>query len=189
MLSPSASVAILGALLLVASCGDCGAHAYNVAASLKWVSTMGCRNDSITNCPGGRLCTDAEFYARALAAGGVIDLDPNDPSQVPYTNYEGFNLCLGEPFTDFLLAYGFQQTDPMFDTPAGALVFTEAWYPPGMPIFSLGNGDCDAHTPIVSNGPHCQMSCRYFVPKVVLLPPPPPATISLTRNSFDDHKL
>ena len=146
--------------------------AYDVNAAVKWITRMGCHNASITNCPGDRLCTDTEFYARALAAGGVIDLDPNTPLQQPYVDYHGFNLCLGQGFTDFLIAAGFQESEPSFSIPIGAIAFTQAWYPPGMPIFALGDRLCDSHTPIIANGPHCHMDCSYFIPKAMYLPPP-----------------
>lgn len=164
----STSLAIIAVTLaLSVSC----LHAYNVTAAEKWLATMGCNNASITNCPGNRLCTDTEYYARALAAGGVINLDPNDPQQQPYTNYEGFNLCLGQGFTNFLISAGFQQTTPMPNIPRGSIAFTQAWYPPGMPVFALGGGMCESHTPIINGGPHCDMECAYFVPKAVFLAP------------------
>jgi hypothetical protein len=148
------------------------ASAYNVSDAVKWISKMGCSNATITNCPGNRLCTDAEFYARALAAGGVIDLNPNDLSQVPYTNYKGFNLCLGAQFVTFLQFAGFTQSAPGTRFPPGSIILTKPWYPPGMPVFVLGDGLCDSHTPIIAGGPHCDMGCLYFVPEVVMLPPP-----------------
>jgi hypothetical protein len=157
-------------LVLVALLLSVASASYNVSKSLAWINAMGCVNATITNCPGGRLCTDTEFYARALAAGGVIDLNPNDPTQAPYESYEGFNLCLGEGFTSFLTYAGFQKTNQV-QAPVGSILFTQAWYPPGMPVFALGNGTCDSHTPIIANGPHCNIKCAYFIPKVVFLPP------------------
>lgn len=144
---------------------------YNVQASIKWITQAGCTNSSITNCPGNRLCTDTEFYARALAAGGVIDLNPNDLQQAPYEDYKGFNLCLGQGFTNFLVSAGFTESAPSFTIPAGAIAFTQAWFPPGMPIFALGDRLCDSHTPILADGPHCNMDCSYFIPKAMYLPP------------------
>jgi hypothetical protein len=144
---------------------------YDIQASIKWIAQQGCVNATITNCPGNRLCTDTEFYARALAAGGVVDLNPNDPLQAPYESYKGYNLCLGQGFTDFLVFAGFTESAPSFSLPAGSIAFTQAWFPPGMPIFALGDRLCDSHTPILADGPHCNMECSYFIPKALYLPP------------------
>lgn len=160
---------LIAAVAAVAVAGS-AAPTYNVSAAMAFLNAQGCVNASITNCPGNRLCTDAEFYARALAAGGAIALDPNTPLQQPFVNYTfngtGYNLCIGPGLISFLKAAGFTAQKPTQNIPAGAIVFTRMWYP-GMPFFSNGNGRCSSHTPIVAGGPHCNVSCAYFIPRVV----------------------
>jgi hypothetical protein len=146
---------------------------YNASKAEAWVRGMGCSNATITNCPGNRLCTDAEFYARALAAGGAIDLNPNDLSQAPYVNYTGYNLCSGAGLYDILPELGFEKHEggpTAAVASAGSIVFTQMWYP-GMPYFAFGADRCDSHTPIVAGGPHCNMNCSFFVPRVTFTPP------------------
>lgn len=152
-----------------------GASRYNGTAAVAWVESMGCQNKSISACPGGRLCTDAEYYSRALAAGGVIRLDPNTPEQQPYLNYTGkYNLCLSTGLFEFLrVAAKWQRmhpSDPAAWTSPGAIGFTVPWYP-GMPFFVFGAGrKCESHTPIVANGPHCAMNCSDFAPRMIFAP-------------------
>jgi hypothetical protein len=144
--------------------------AFDARKAAAWVTKMGCSNASFTNCPGNRPCTDAEFYARALAAGGAIKLNPNDLSQWPYINYTGYNLCLGTGLYNILPTLGFTRMTPSTSYPVGAIVWTEMWYP-GMPYFSFGDNVCDSHTPIVHGGPHCGMNCSFFNPRVAFAPP------------------
>ena len=139
---------------------------YNINTTMDWLAKQGCANASITNCPGNRLCTDAEFYSRALAAGGVIDLDPNSTSQVPFLNYSGYNLCLGPDMIAFLEEVGFQALGNNHTFPRGSIAFTQM-YPPGMPFIADGHSRCTSHTPIVANGPHCEMPCPYFIPRII----------------------
>ena len=143
---------------------------YNIEATMEWIAESGCRNATITNCPGNRLCTDAEYYSRALAAGGLIKLDPNSTSQVPYLNYSGYNLCLNPDLISFMEHIGFEPAANNHTFPRGAIAFTQM-YPPGMPFLAMGDGRCDSHTPIIANGPHCGMPCPYFIPRIVYVWP------------------
>lgn len=147
----------------------CASVVYDPAAAVKWIQTMGCQNATVTNCPGNRSCSNAEYISRALAAGGAIELDPNNASQVPFLNYEGFNLCLNNGLESFLVTAGFEvQSSESGNFPAGSVVFTQAWFPMPVPMlaFATESGRCDSHTPIVPNGPHCDMPCSYFIPRI-----------------------
>ena len=154
------------ALLILAL--PCPAQAaYNISLTMDWLNSRGCRNATITNCPGNQLCTDAEYFARALAAGKVIPLDPNTHTQAGYNDFDGFNLCLSNEFEQFLTSkLGWTAvTDGSF--PEGAIVVTHEW---SMPMIAIGNGKCTSHTPVVAGGPHCGMPCPYFNVAAVYFP-------------------
>ena len=143
--------------------------AYDPKAAVAWLRMMGCQNVTITNCPGNRLCTDAEFYARALAAGGAIDLNPNHPMQAPYVNYMGkYNLCLSEGLIKFLqdAKWAEKSSPKLADFTMGAIAFTQMWFP-GMAYFAVAPKLCDSHTPITGTGVHCGMPCDFFIPRVL----------------------
>jgi hypothetical protein len=139
---------------------------YDVERAMEWLHDQGCHNATINMCPGKRLCTDAEYYSRALAAGGVIALDPNSKNNIAYQNYSGYNLCLSPGLISFLEDVGFKGRHENTTFPIGSIAFTEM-YPPGMPYFATGGDRCQSHTPIVANGPHCGMPCIYFIPRIV----------------------
>jgi hypothetical protein len=168
---------VLFVLVLLAS--QPVAAVYNIAEAMAWLKSRGCRNATITNCPGNQLCTDAEFFARALAAGQVIRLDPNSHTQAGYNNYEGYNLCLSNEFESFLTEHLgwsniYSPQNAVF--PEGAIVVTHEW---SMPMIADGHGRCSSHTPVVAHGPHCAVECPYFNVAAVYVPPPAP---TVTRS-------
>jgi hypothetical protein len=177
------SLSVLVILALFAAT-TVSAAKYDVQQAMAWIESRGCRNATISNCPGNRLCTDAEFFARALAAGKVIALNPDSDSQAGYNNYQGYNLCLSNEFETFLsqeLGWidVYNAASPTF--PQGAVVITHEWT---MPMMAVGNGRCTSHTPVVSGGPHCNVWCPYFNVMSVYTPPQGTMTISVPGASM-----
>ncbi len=153
--------------------------AYDVPQAMAWLGARGCRNATISNCPGNQLCTDAEFFARALAAGKVIALNPDSITQAGYNSYEGYNLCLTNEFELFLTEHlGWIDVFPSF--PEGAIVVTHEW---SMPMIADGKGKCTSHTPVVARGPHCGVACPYFNVAAVYMPAAPPTPAVPTKSA------
>ena len=157
------------------------ALSFDADAALQWLNDQGCTRAKITNCPGNRPCTDAEFFARALAAGGAIDLDPNVQSQAPYSSYMNntYNLCLSPGLINYLESVGFKTLPGSANAtfPKGAVGFT-TMYSPGAPFMALGGGYCSAHTPVVYGGVHCNVTCAYEIPRIAYVAPQPKPSVS-----------
>lgn len=197
---------IIVALALCAACAVAQTNVtYNAAAAVQWIQNQGCDNSSITNCPGGRGCNDAEFIARALAAGGVIALDPNSQTGDGYSDYffnnKTYNLCETLYFETFLQDLGWttpaacSAEDPNACYPQGAIGMTNNEWSQEMPIIALGGELCTSHTPTTTNGPHCAINCGEFVSTTVYFPPTPkvigPIFGSFTPNNqtFQDLNM
>lgn len=163
-------------LAAVVGTGGCTVKLDATKAIQWWTTVMGCKNGTITNCPGGSKCSDTEFMARSLAFGGAISLKPDAPAGCPgFACYEMaslpgkyFNLAQQAGFTQWLAAVGFSKSSSatVKTAPAGAILLVQAY---GAPALSLGGGLCSTHTPLVHAGPHCAAECSFFAPVPSLL--------------------
>lgn len=157
---------------------------YNVAATMAWLQTQGCSNASSNpTCPGGNPCYDDEFTARALAAGGVIALNPNDADSTPYTAYSYnstvYDLTTQDGLIGFLRDLGWYMPQPPGCSssneaacfPQGAVIVSQnSWQEPVV-LMALGNTMCSCWSPFTTNGPHCDMNCAFFGGTELYSPP------------------
>ena len=176
----------LGALVLLLSLAYAQNVTYNVAATMTWLQQQGCVNStSNPTCPGGYPCYDAEFTARALAAGSVVALDPNDPDSAPYQAYNAmghvYDLTTQAGLQSFLQDLGWYTAQPAGCTPTnpdacfpqGAIIMTQnSWQQP-VPVIAMGNAICSCWSPLTTNGPHCGMGCAWFGGTELYFPPIP----------------
>eukprot|EP01009_Symbiontida_sp_KSa7_P004707 NODE_2148_length_504_cov_70.246154_g1755_i0.p1 GENE.NODE_2148_length_504_cov_70.246154_g1755_i0~~NODE_2148_length_504_cov_70.246154_g1755_i0.p1 ORF type:complete len:128 (+),score=30.82 NODE_2148_length_504_cov_70.246154_g1755_i0:27-386(+) len=98
---------------------------------------------------GGML--SAEFVARALAAGGFIQLDPSAPAE-DYMNHTGRNLSSVAGLHSYLQTAGWSQTSSARESPPGSVII----YPgEGHAVLSIGGGNVDHHDP-----PRCNVNAK-----------------------------
>ena len=181
---------------------------YNASAAVAWVTLQGCSNSSIPLCPGNQPCNDAEFFARALAAGGVVSCDPNSVANDCYSSYvasgnnETYDLTetiYFEAYVDQYLGWVTPATcsasNPNACYPLGALpMSTNQWNEP-MPLMAVGNTLCTSHSPTTNNGPHCSIPCGEYVPSSVYFPPigkitgPLFGTFTPNNQTFQDFNV
>jgi hypothetical protein len=160
---------------------------------MAWINLMGCSNASTNpTCPGGVQCYDDEFTARALAAGGVIALDPNVVGSGPYQNYQyngtvyDLTTQLGPPagLQTFLTDIGWYNpsppgcstTDPSACFPQGAVVMARNTWQQSVPLLAIGNVRCSCWSPMNTGSPHCDVPCDYFNADEMYFPLPPAAS-------------
>jgi mannan endo-1,4-beta-mannosidase len=184
------------AVLLVAHHVAAQNVTYNVAATMAWLNAQGCQNASSNpTCPGGNPCYDAEFTARALAAGSVVNLNPNDPNSAPYQTYSAMNnvydLTTQDGLISFLRALGWympqppgcSSSNPNACFPQGSVIVSQnSWQQP-IVLMSLGDAMCSCWSPLTTNGPHCDMDCGWFG-GTELYSPPVPAIVGPLFGSF-----
>eukprot|EP01062_Namystynia_karyoxenos_P073720 TRINITY_DN70541_c0_g1_i1.p2 TRINITY_DN70541_c0_g1~~TRINITY_DN70541_c0_g1_i1.p2 ORF type:complete len:283 (+),score=104.90 TRINITY_DN70541_c0_g1_i1:78-851(+) len=178
---PGSSNGTCGKSLRVSS-GGCN---YDGAKALSWLGAMGCKDNVINDCPGGithaQGCTDAEFFARALAAGGAVNLtagtvtDAGSP-KAAYENYQfqgqKYDLCTYDGLIAFLTAAGFQKSASasLGALPPGAV----AWFdecpvggqPTGKcrnPSVALGGGKFRFYNPLPGLDANCAVSSDKFI--------------------------
>eukprot|EP01063_Lacrimia_lanifica_P041588 TRINITY_DN9742_c2_g1_i1.p2 TRINITY_DN9742_c2_g1~~TRINITY_DN9742_c2_g1_i1.p2 ORF type:complete len:308 (+),score=86.81 TRINITY_DN9742_c2_g1_i1:75-998(+) len=161
-------------LVTVAAVCGAAAHAaspcasYDVAAARAWLAAQGCQNSTINGCPGGQTpatgCTDAAYIARALAAGGVLAVDPNSGTRADYQafRYNGttYNLELSTDLQKVMALAGWRAATVKPEAAGeGAIVFTSAFAHseggPGLPCWARGNALFDCHEPPLLYAPNC----------------------------------
>ena len=173
---------LVGFLVKAARLNDDDVPIYDPTAAVAWLTQQGCDNSSIPNCPGGIPCTDAEWIARALAAGKAVTLDPNDQSSYDYQTYQAFgntyNLSQTQDVQQLLQDMNWeppascdQRISPELCYPHGSVLMAYDEWKYQMPVLAMGGLTCTSHSPTVANGGHCGLYCPGFNPIYSYFPP------------------
>jgi mannan endo-1,4-beta-mannosidase len=171
-------------VLLAVSSAESQPPKYDPTGAVAWLTAQGCTNASVPLCPGSVPCHDAEFVARALAAGGVVNCDPNAVSNDCFTAYVAYGTSDVYDLTETVYFVSYLQQYLQWVSPATCSANNpDACYPVGavpmsvnqwgeeMPIMAVGHVLCTSHSPTTNNGPHCSIPCQEYVPSAVYYPP------------------